>query len=802
MSRRKVIEFLYKINSNDLQDNRLLKVLLNNWDFIKLNCKITTEIYDSIIPLYTQFDMLNPEIVTNEISENTKSELDDLRIKSIRLKSVRGVAKREDKNPFGIDFINDTNDVQSAIIVGNNGSGKTSVFSAMEFIYTGEIGEALIRNHMLNEKNRDFKYLSYLKNLISNDEPYCEIELASNKKINFQNKLCNDKSFLKNANPQSSFLSEYDIVGYGADYSIEEGNNFTNKIANLLGLSEYTKVSDYLTTIVTGKRQREYKDYQENIDNQNELQNEINNLNNELNDLQSENSPRNEDYNTNDRRIKQIKSVEDCINQNLNLIDIDTIKNYINNIKLSFNKLQINNLDIDPNFLNFLEQGLGLIQTHNDCPFCESSKKNKIKIIYDVETKINKYNSFIEINNLVNESIINSIKELRKINNDTCNFFKILDMDIEVLSNFQIADDLLNYEKIELKKYSKLIDILEEIKLKYDEYIFRNSFNYHEIESIHEKINKDLKKINITKLKQDLLDIKNHRNDLLERIKTNLLNELNDNQIIGINKVKEVEYRIRQTKETLILKSKQLTKLKEEENSLSKDKEAVDQIKKEANEILLLINKEISEIINNTIKPMEDTLVTAMKPFIEKDNLCVQVIFTKKNDSSTMFTIKLINTDTNDIINPKEYFNNFRYKMFCSTIAIGISLASRKISGINLPLVLDDEFFASDISNRAAFESYLENIILLYRKITPNMPFQFIIFTQDEMIFEAAKDAIKHCSEIIQSINKESAHDKSWNKDIYRNTIFARIFPSSDSECQPVNSTLGDQYWNLIYKFN
>lgn len=59
----------------------------------------------------------------------------DYRIKSIQTSNFRGIPDQIDGVPFGIDFC--IEDVpRSTIILGTNGSGKTSIFSGMEMIYT------------------------------------------------------------------------------------------------------------------------------------------------------------------------------------------------------------------------------------------------------------------------------------------------------------------------------------------------------------------------------------------------------------------------------------------------------------------------------------------------------------------------------------------------------------------------------------------------------------------------------------------------------------------------------------------
>ena len=45
--------------------------------------------------------------------------------------------------------------------------------------------------------------------------------------------------------------------------------------------------------------------------------------------------------------------------------------------------------------------------------------------------------------------------------------------------------------------------------------------------------------------------------------------------------------------------------------------------------------------------------------------------------------------------------NTFHYRLFSTMVGISVAIASRKSTQINMPLVLDDIFYASDFENRA-----------------------------------------------------------------------------------------------------
>src|SRR5690606_12457300 len=80
----------------------------------------------------------------------------DLRIKTVKLNSVRGFPKSS--IPFGIDFTNTQGKPQSMIILGSNGSGKSSIYNSIEYTFCKKIGEAQLRNsRILNDEDNEFK---------------------------------------------------------------------------------------------------------------------------------------------------------------------------------------------------------------------------------------------------------------------------------------------------------------------------------------------------------------------------------------------------------------------------------------------------------------------------------------------------------------------------------------------------------------------------------------------------------------------------------------------------------------------
>lgn len=98
--------------------------------------------------------------------------------------------------------------------------------------------------------------------------------------------------------------------------------------------------------------------------------------------------------------------------------------------------------------------------------------------------------------------------------------------------------------------------------------------------------------------------------------------------------------------------------------------------------------------------------------------------------------------------------------------------------------------------------------MLLYRKFTPHLPLQFILFTHDELIFESARDAIlaidSKLEETMPQNNENSGEvlDPFWESPLSEKTRFARLFPPSERDNIPQRMKNGQEYWNLLFDFN
>jgi hypothetical protein len=128
---------------------------------------------------------------------------------------------------------------------------------------------------------------------------------------------------------------------------------------------------------------------------------------------------------------------------------------------------------------------------------------------------------------------------------------------------------------------------------------------------------------------------------------------------------------------------------------------------------------------------------------------------------------------------PDHYFNTFRYRLFCLMVSLSVAIATRVKYRINLPLILDDLFFASDYISKATFSVFLNRLIGIFKKYSTDLPVQFIIFTHDDLIFSSSMDAL------------EGVENK--------NTLFGRLFKPSDRDSAVSELEDGTKFWNLVF---
>lgn len=158
-------------------ETKIAKVLA--YYYPSINFKDKKSIFESLFYYYQISDNVNNNLDNIKQEVTNDNELENLigkdyRIKSIEISDLRGIPSKDEKgNSFGIDFFED-GIVNNAVILANNGVGKSSVFSGIEMIYTQEIGEKQLRTSNIGILNKD-NYNKYLKRFPNETKPHCRV---------------------------------------------------------------------------------------------------------------------------------------------------------------------------------------------------------------------------------------------------------------------------------------------------------------------------------------------------------------------------------------------------------------------------------------------------------------------------------------------------------------------------------------------------------------------------------------------------------------------------------------------------
>lgn len=101
---------------------------------------------------------------------------------------------------------------------------------------------------------------------------------------------------------------------------------------------------------------------------------------------------------------------------------------------------------------------------------------------------------------------------------------------------------------------------------------------------------------------------------------------------------------------------------------------------------------------------------------------------------------------------PFEYFNSFRFKLFCITLKICLSLYWMQRNRTIVPFVIDDVFNANDFNNGLKLERFVYNIYKWYdqklmKADSCDIPLQLIMLTHDDLMLSSFKKGFMYISE-------------------------------------------------------
>lgn len=771
----------------ELSSNTIAFVFADNPD---INISSRENFFSNVISYFKRFKETKPDITQYKLEEDDsliKSwEGRDLRIQNVKLKSVRGYPQSD--KPFGIDFTGKDGEPQSMIILGGNATGKSSLYDAIEYTYCNSIGEALLRAYKEGAES-DVRFMDFLEH---NDNGkaniFCHIQ---NKNSAFDIHEHNNnipKSIREKINPDTHFVSDYDIYTKGQlDYEKNTQRSFHNIIAQSLGLTELLEFEKQLKSFTLYKRQVESRsvsslkksnDNQQNLINSNEravIEKQIS-----LEQLKQQQSVK-----PDDKKIKEALEIVNIIRQTSfeTSLNSNQIKKSVDRFSLAYTNLvskEIKNGGL--NEIQFLSLGLELMKEHNDCPFCGSSKHLKDEIKISVNDRISKIKELNEVtqslNNAFNE-VIGDIENLRT--------------QIDILRNRTLKEINIIKEKTEFNELfvldnsfatligeftaKEILIVLNNVNENFNYLKDKNRFLFELFES-----NTQFAEEALNQFLDAVKEFNAKRTEAIRKIELDIASKTQrksiTEQIIELNK--EISDLQKQSEDARLNIKRDTEKINELQEQMSQFEE----VKAAASAYSKVYHNSLNEEINKSFAPIKMVVEEVLENYFKFDNRDIELVISKQAEEfdeetgeiiSEIITAQLkLKNQTTPLQSVAKYLNTFHFRLFSTMVGISIAIASRRNTKVNLPLVLDDVFYASDFENRTSVESFLKQIFNAFKTYTPDLPLQLILLTHDQLIFESAIKVVREIE----------------GTDI----AFAKLFPPSEAQ------DFGD-YLNLIYKF-
>jgi len=745
------------------------------------------------------FEQLRANILEDsEIINITDYQGKDFRIKEIEISNLRGIPETDSSDtPYGMNLTDKDGDINNAIILANNGVGKSSVFAGLEMIYALEIGEKKMRTLNPDSLKKE-DYEAYLQRITNANKPICKIKTV-NGNFDLENQIFENEEVLKLLNPQSHFVSEYDIIRNGQNYYSNK-SNIENSIhyivAESLGLSEYINCLNISVQIPNYRRTKETT-ARNSIDNQiKDNQVSIKNSEAEIQSkkLQLDEFKRGNINNSQQSQSEKLNNLNQLLVKQIdtNLDSQDLAKNILN-YKIIYDEYssigENKRASVEK---EFLEAGNELIHEFDNCPYCQNSNLSLDEIKANVEERLNALNQLQNLGTRLRDNYKTTSEYLSKIIQFFSTFYDFIEKERGQLSTIPTLNQILERES---ELYVKLAPIVNDEEL--SDYIKTLSRKNITTDSDFKNLN-DLLLNNVNLFEVVFQNLKDEISTFVQERKENIENEIqnlmaNNVELTVEQSIKNLENEIKELNERIKTATDKNEQLEPELIKANKKVEFVNQLKEE---IVFFNNKlelKVNEIVENGFTPFKEPVEEIMNDYFHDDPRYKLQITLKDSPividgdeyNSKIIVAEIIDKDDNDMsISPDHYFNTFRYKLFNLMISLSIALASRKMYKVNLPLVIDDLFYGSDFVSKNTFSEFIQKLILLFKKHTPEMPLQIILFTHDDFIYKSSIDGIENYA----------LSNKDVKLDDY---LLSRMFAIDDKEL--AETTTGNKFWNLIY---
>lgn len=792
MINRDFKQFLQKITTEKLQSNLLANVISIYYEDLDFTLS-KDKIYESLVKYYKihrgfinipKFSFQEPATVV--IIDK------DYRISSLRLSNFRGFPEPKQDVHYGMNFIRDNQNNSNLVVLGRNGAGKSSIFTALEYIYTNSISEAELRSHKQLDEKQFNKFITHLNKNLNNVT--CKIKTNIGEYSVF-NKIFND-SELDILNPGTHFISDNRIIENGKlDYDEFDELSFHNLIAKNLGLSEFLNFQNTLEDLKNYKRSKEKIEKSRQEKERIKLEDEIIFWNDQIrkNELIIEKLQEN-NISLEEINIKNDLSVLSERKNKIIRVDyeIENIKVIMNNFLNAYSLFQsLSKKHINENEIQFLRIGNELLKETVDCPFCESSKKSLEEIKVSITEKLNSTKEYLNQIKLVEDSYFNLRKLLQEIYSIYFEVRNTLRDDIKHLSKHLFLNNLISNE-------NKLLRVFENIYLDRNYDILQNYINIAKpdiisLSNFQEYILdfKDFFVDSVISIIPDIKSLYSERERTFAQLERSLSHEIeNPNALDELSKLKyenqNLDLQIKKNR-SIIERISQVIEILDSEIII------FNELVSEISQLYNVLSYEVNNIIINSIKPIKDTIEEILSNYVKTNNSEIELDFKidienklgKDGLLRKFITARIIhiskNTGEESNITPDKFFNTFRYRLFSTMVSLSLAIANRMNNNVNLPFVIDDIFYSSDYTHRVEFEVFFEKIISIFKLYDNLENIQFILFTHDEVIFESIVNTLL---------------DKS---EIYNKTIFAKLYPPNDLDELPIGDE-NDKYWELIYR--
>lgn len=186
-------------------------------------------------------------------SEEESVEVNDMRIRWITFHNLRSIPiMKDEETPYGISFTDEAGNPSSLYLVGRNGTGKTTLYSALEHYY---LSANSLSQSMDLEPKRIMTYGFGEIQYEAPDNPSITLET-----VNGQTNTENLDAHVALCSP-ACFCSEYDIQQLGS-----KGKNLFDYMLQQLGFQELKDLIDRLSDILRSIDKQLQKDIKDETD--------------------------------------------------------------------------------------------------------------------------------------------------------------------------------------------------------------------------------------------------------------------------------------------------------------------------------------------------------------------------------------------------------------------------------------------------------------------------------------------------------------------------------------------------------